>query len=58
VLIFLLTTIVSMAFDIDVFLSLTNIFRGLLISALIGLISGFIPALIASRMDPVEAIRS
>lgn len=58
ILIFLLTAIVSMALDMDIYLSLANILRGLFISALIGLISGFIPALIASRMDPVEAIRS
>ncbi|MDN3669951.1 ABC transporter permease [Echinicola jeungdonensis] len=43
---------------LEVYLSLKNIIIGLLLSSSIGIISGFIPAGIASRMDPVEAIRS
>lgn len=44
--------------DFDLTLSFANILRGLLISAVIGIISGFIPAYTASKLDPVEAIRS
>lgn len=39
-------------------LSLSNILTGVLISVIVGVIAGFIPALSASRMKPVDAIRS
>ncbi|MEY2962797.1 MAG: hypothetical protein RL754_58 [Bacteroidota bacterium] len=45
------------AFDFDIFLSVENIVLGLGMSAAIGLISGFIPAWMASRLNPVDAIR-
>lgn len=35
-----------------------NIFTGLLISSIIGVLSGIIPAWVAAKMDPVIAIRS
>lgn len=44
--------------DFKFILSSTNIFWGLFSSILIGLIAGIIPALMASRLDPVEAIRT
>jgi putative ABC transport system permease protein len=44
--------------DMDISLSATNVFLGLTVSVLIGIISGFIPAYGASQLDPVEAIRS
>lgn len=44
--------------DFKFVLSFGNMFLGFSISTFIGLISGVIPALSASRLDPVEAIRT
>jgi putative ABC transport system permease protein len=42
----------------DFTLTIGNILTGVIISASIGVISGYVPALQASRMNPVDAIRS
>ncbi len=57
-LVFILTLIVSNAFDFAMVLSIKNIMLGLTVSAFIGFLSGFIPSWAASRLDPVEAMRS
>lgn len=44
--------------DFEFVLSPWNMFIGTAISAIIGLISGIIPAISASKLDPVEAIRT
>jgi len=44
--------------DFEFVLSPWNIFIGTAISALIGLISGIVPAISASRLNPVDAIRA
>jgi len=49
-----LSTLAGMDFN----LTLGNILLGLNVSAIIGVVSGFVPAWTASRLEPVEAIRS
>lgn len=44
--------------DFDFVLSPWNMFIGTAVSGIIGLISGIIPAISASKLDPVEAIRT
>jgi putative ABC transport system permease protein len=56
--VFILTFTVSQMFDMSLVLTEKNIFLGIFVSALIGFISGLIPAWNASRLDPVEAMRS
>jgi putative ABC transport system permease protein len=45
-------------FQVVFFLSFKNIIIGLLTSICIGIVSGFLPALSASKLNPVDAIRS
>jgi len=58
IIVFILVFAVSRMFDLDLILTSGNIFLGLSVSALIGFISGLVPAWNASRLDPVEAMRS
>src|SRR5690606_29193307 len=52
------TFAISAALDIGIYLSISNVFLGLGISVAIGIASGLLPALSASRLSPVEAIRA
>jgi putative ABC transport system permease protein len=56
-LIWLTTIAISKAMDFHIFLSLGNVLTGVVTSMVVGLISGFIPAWQASKLDPVEAMR-
>ena len=54
--VFLLTLPDLGSFDLQI--SLENVILGISISSIIGILAGFFPALFASNLDPVEAIRS
>jgi putative ABC transport system permease protein len=58
VFVFILTFTVSQVFDMSLTLTQGNIFLGIFVSAFIGFVSGLVPAWNASRLDPVEAMRS
>ena len=55
---FFLIQLISSIIPFEVYISFKNIFLGLIVSSVIGIFSGFFPAYNASRLDPVEAIRS
>jgi putative ABC transport system permease protein len=56
--IFLGTLAINAVMEMEIYLTLKNVFLGIFISAIIGLISGIIPAWFASRLNPVDAMRS
>ncbi|MBA7530223.1 Macrolide export ATP-binding/permease protein MacB [subsurface metagenome] len=55
-LVFCGTLIVNWRLDVVITLTAGNIMTGIVISSVIGIISGWAPAYSASRLDPVEAI--
>ncbi len=56
--VYVLTLFSESILNFELTLTFGNIFLGVVVSALIGLVSGFIPSYKASRLDPVEAMRS
>ena len=58
VIVWILATVAGNMLDFNMNLTTQNIILGLLVSVIIGVISGIIPAFSASRLNPVDAIRS
>lgn len=56
--VFPLTFVLSNLLKFNIFLSWGNILLSVILCIILGILSGIIPASIAARMDPVEAIRS
>ena len=57
-LVWIIALILTKALDFEFVLGLGNIILGTSLAAMIGLFAGILPAISASRLDPVEAIRS
>ncbi|WP_396141163.1 ABC transporter permease [Flavobacterium sp.] len=57
-LVWIIALILSNTLDFEFVLSASNMLLGSGLAAFIGLIAGIIPAISASKLDPVEAIRS
>ena len=57
-LVWIIAMILSSVLDFEFVLGIGNIILGTGLAAVIGLISGILPAISASQLDPVEAIRS
>jgi putative ABC transport system permease protein len=49
--------LISMVIPFELWLSLQNVLIGIIVSIVVGVIAGVVPALQASKLDPIEAMR-
>lgn len=57
-LVYVVTVVVKNLMEVNLFLSSENIITGIVVSVVIGILSGFVPAYTAAKLNPVDAIRS
>jgi putative ABC transport system permease protein len=55
-LIFITTIVINYLYDLNMYLTIANIFLAVFISGIIGVVAGYAPANSAAKMNPVEAI--
>ena len=56
--VYIISLVLTAALDFEFILGYKNVFIGTGLAAIIGVVSGILPAISASKLDPVEAIRS
>src|SRR5450759_3149252 len=54
--IFIGTLVINYLYELNMYLTLSNMFLAIFISGMIGVVAGYAPANAAAKMDPVEAI--
>jgi putative ABC transport system permease protein len=48
--------VINYLYDLNMYLTIANVFLAVFISGIIGVVAGYAPANSASKMNPVEAI--
>lgn len=56
ILIFLATLGINYVYELDIYLTMSNVILAIFISGVIGIVAGYAPANTAAKMNPVEAI--